>query len=73
MLCLCKYFDSCFDSFVCVRHKTYPPLPIKANSEWDWGEWESDITTATKNAVASPRVTTLADPKKAHPHYEPCR
>ena len=55
------------------RHKTYPPLPIKPSSEWDWGEWETDINQASKLAEASPRVGTLAEPKNTHQRFEPCR
>ncbi len=55
------------------HHKTYPPLPIKPKSEWDWGEWETDTSRAAKLAMASPRVTTLAEPKDTHPRFQPCR
>ncbi len=54
-----------------ARHKTYPPLLIKPNSEWDWGDWEPDITEAAKTAIASERVTTLATPKATHRLYQP--
>lgn len=56
-----------------ARHKTYPPLPIKTNSEWDWGEWHSDISHAAKTAEASSHLRTLAEPKHAHPLHQPCR
>lgn len=55
------------------HHKTYSPLPIKPKSEWDWGEWETDISQAAKVAVASPRIATLAEPKNTHPRFEPCQ
>ena len=55
------------------RHKTYPPLPIKNNSEWDWGEWATDIGQAAKTAQASMRVSGLAEPKLTHNSYKPCR
>lgn len=56
-----------------ARHKTYPPLPIKPHSEWEWGEWEADISTAARNALSSARVATLAEPKAAHQQYQPCK
>ena len=46
-----------------ARHKTYPPLLVKPNSEWDWGEWEADISRAAKMATATPRVSALAESK----------
>lgn len=52
------------------RHKTYPPLLIKNESEWDWGEWTSDISSAAKNATASSRIISLAEPKTTHPLYK---
>ena len=55
------------------RHKSYPSLPIKPHSEWDWGEWEPDITEATKQATPSARVLTLAEPKQPHQSFEPNR
>lgn len=56
-----------------ARHKTYPPLLIKPNSEWDWEEWEPDVSEGAKTASASARVTTLATPKETHPQYRPAR
>ena len=56
-----------------AQHKTYPFLPIKPNSEWDWSEWETDISPGAKVAAASPRVMTLAEPKNTHLRFEPCR
>lgn len=56
-----------------AQHKTYPSLPIKPNSEWDWSEWETDISPAAKQTMASLHVTALAEPKNTHPKYEPCR
>ena len=55
------------------RHKTYPPLPIKQDSEWDWGEWVSDISSAAKHATASSHVVSLAEPKQANSLYKQCR
>lgn len=52
-----------------ARHKTYPPLLVKPNSEWDWGEWNTDISRTAKIAVASPRVSSLAEPKKVQCRY----
>ena len=49
--------------------KTYAPLKIKSNSEWDWSEWESDLTEAAKNATASERVIFLSNPKLPHRSY----
>ena len=56
-----------------ARHKTYPPLPIKSQSEWDWGKWESDVSPAARSAEASIRVGELAQAKKDHLLYHPCR
>ena len=55
------------------RHKTYPPLLIKENSKWDWGEWDSDITAGARTAEATPRVCTLAASKEPDKHYQLCR
>lgn len=55
------------------RHKSYPPLPIKENSEWDWGEWAPDISQAAKTAQPSSRVSGLAEAKHTHQFYKPCR
>ena len=52
-------------------HKTYPPLLIKPNSEWEWSEWPSDIKPAALSAEASSRIETLCCPKKLHHSYEP--
>lgn len=56
-----------------ARHKTFPPLPIKPRSEWDWGEWEKDISEAALKAVASERTSTLAQPKTCNAAYRPSR
>lgn len=56
-----------------ARHKTFPPLPIKANSEWDWSEWKSDISHAAKTAEASSHLSALAEPKCSHPLHQACR
>lgn len=56
-----------------ARHKTFPPLPIKPRSEWDWGEWEKEISAAALAAVASDRTTTLAQPKTPNSSYRPSR
>ncbi|XP_068705911.1 sperm microtubule associated protein 2-like [Montipora capricornis] len=53
--------------------KTYAPLKIKSNSEWDWSEWESDLTEAAKNGTASERVLALSDPKPPHRSYKEAR
>ena len=50
--------------------KTYAPLKIKSNSEWDWSEWESDLTEAAKNSTASERVIFLSNPKLPHRNYK---
>jgi len=56
-----------------ARAKTYNELPIKSDSQWDWGEWESDIPEAAKNGEASERVSMLSRPKALHPRYQDCR
>lgn len=53
--------------------KTYPELNIKADSEWDWSEWKSDLVTMAEGAKASERVEYLARPKTAPPIYQPAR
>lgn len=50
--------------------KTFPELKIKGDSEWDWSEWRSDLTTAAKTAKATERVEYLARPKTAPPTYQ---
>ena len=55
---------------VLAQHKTYAPLKIKSNSQWDWSEWESDLTEAAKNATASERVLVLSNPKLPHRSYK---
>ena len=49
-----------------AQAKTYTPLKIKSNSDWDWSEWDSDLTEAAKNAAASERVLFLSNPKQPH-------
>ena len=56
-----------------ARAKTYNELPIKPNSRWDWGEWDSDIPEAAKRAEASERLSTLSRPKSLHSRYQECR
>lgn len=56
-----------------ARHKTAPPLLIRPHTEWDWGEWPSVISPAAKTAEASQRVIQLAEPKRDHEMYRPCR
>eukprot|EP00112_Aurelia_sp_Birch-Aquarium-sp1_P014088 Seg3015.3 transcript_id=Seg3015.3/GoldUCD/mRNA.D3Y31 product="Testicular haploid expressed gene protein" protein_id=Seg3015.3/GoldUCD/D3Y31 len=56
-----------------ARAKTYKELPIKPNSNWDWGEWDSDIPEAAKNGEASERVALLSRPKSLHPRHQECR
>ena len=46
-----------------AKHKTYPPLLIKPHSEWEWGEWKSEISTAAVNAISTQHVCSLAEPK----------
>lgn len=53
--------------------KSYAPLKIKSSSEWDWSEWESDLTEAAKNANASERVLVLSNPKLPHRSYKEAR
>ena len=53
-----------------AKPKIYAPLKIKGSSEWDWSEWESDLTQAAKKAVASERVVMLANPKIPHSNYK---
>ena len=55
------------------RAKTYNELPIKPNSQWDWGEWELDIPEPAKNAEASDKIVMLSRPKASHPRYQECR
>lgn len=52
-----------------ARHKTFPPLHIKSQSEWDWGEWESDINPAALSATPSQHICSLADPKQTPERY----
>ncbi len=52
-----------------ARHKTYPLLKIKERSEWEWEVWLSDVNPAALTAVATERVTTLAEPKKTLEQY----
>ena len=52
-----------------AQAKTYTPLKIKSNSDWDWSEWDSDLTEAAKNATASERVLFLSNPKQPHRSY----
>ena len=54
-----------------AKHKMYLPLEIKEESEWDWGEWKSDINHAALHADPSARVIELSLPKKTHEHYLP--
>ena len=56
-----------------ARHKTHPPLSIRSNTEWDWGEWPSDVSAAAKSAQTSARVSELAEAKRDHPMYRPCK
>ena len=53
-----------------AKPKAYTELKIKPSSEWDWGEWESDLTEAAKKATASEAVTGLAEPKMPHRDYK---
>ena len=53
--------------------KNYTPLKIKSTSEWDWSEWESDLTEAAKNATASERVLALSNAKLPHRSYNEAR
>ena len=53
------------------KHKTYPPLLIMDDSEWDWGEWQSQIPPATLSATVSSRVEHLAGAKKCSQDYNP--
>ena len=54
-------------------HKTYPSLLIRPNTEWDWSEWQSMVSPAAKTAQASSRVIELAETKKDHLLYKPCK
>ena len=56
-----------------ARHKIYLPLHIKPQSEWDWGEWTSDINTAALQTTPSGRVIELSQPKNPPAAYQPCR
>lgn len=55
---------------ILAKPKTYAPLKIKENSEWDWSLWESDLPEAAKKATASERVVVLANPKETHKNYK---
>lgn len=54
-------------------HKTFPLSPIKPNSEWDWGEWSSEVSSAAKTAEPSARVLQLAASKAPPAQYRSCR
>ncbi|KAL5493271.1 hypothetical protein EMCRGX_G014422 [Ephydatia muelleri] len=55
-------------------HKTFSSSPgVKANSEWDWGEWSLDISAAAKKAEPSARVLQLSMSKVPPTQYRPCR
>ena len=56
-----------------AKPKTFPELKIKGDSEWDWSEWKSDLTTAAKSARTTERVEYLARPKTAPPTYLPAK
>ena len=56
-----------------AKHKTYPGLKIKDDSEWDWSEWKSGLTAVAKSAKSTERVEYLARPKTAPPTYQPAR
>lgn len=53
--------------------KTISELKIKLDSEWEWSEWNSDLTAAAKNARATERVEYLARPKTAPQTYQSAR
>lgn len=53
-------------------HKSYAPLKIKSHSEWDWGEWMSDMNTL-KIPSATGRLESLAQPKDHVQEYQPPR
>lgn len=55
---------------VLANAKSYAPLKIKPNSDWDWSEWVSDLSEAAKNASASDRILNLANPKAPHRSYK---
>lgn len=54
---------------ILAQPKTYQPLPIKSNSEWDWGEWAPAIPKEAKNHVASARLEQLAEPRSCPENY----
>ena len=54
-------------------HKTYHPLSIKQDSEWEWEAWLSDVKPSALNATPTSRVTELATPKCPHRDYQPSR
>lgn len=53
-----------------AKPKTYAPLKIKDSSDWDWSEWEADLSEAAKKATASERVVVLANAKNPHRNYK---
>lgn len=53
--------------------KNYTELPIKPDSCWDWGEWESDLSKAALKCEASARVTSLSQPKSVNSAYKELR
>lgn len=52
-----------------AQPKTYEPLPIKSDSEWDWGEWTSAIPKEVKGHVASARLEQLAEARSCPEGY----
>ncbi|XP_039254832.1 sperm microtubule associated protein 2-like isoform X2 [Styela clava] len=49
--------------------KEYKPLPIRSDSQWDWGEWVSTIPPAAKTHIASARLEQLAESKPSPNSY----
>ena len=53
--------------------KQYKELPIKLDSCWDWGEWESDLSKAALQCEPSGRIIQLAQPKSLNSAYKELR
>lgn len=49
--------------------KAYAPLPIKSDSDWDWGDWALTVPKAAASHVASARLEQLAEPKPSSSNY----
>ncbi|XP_046858402.1 testicular haploid expressed gene protein-like isoform X2 [Xenia sp. Carnegie-2017] len=55
-----------------AKPKNSSALPTN-QSLWDWSEWDSAVTEASKLASPSDHILSLATPKKMHNEYRECR